>query len=758
MNVVRREWAWVVLLIGGMTLVSLWPLPVHMDRFLMPSRGEASDLAITHWPMLSLWRGSMRERGEWPLWMATYFSGQPLAGNPLAGFTYPPNWLHAALPTETAFAALALLHMGFGALGMYALMRKGAGLSQGGALLSAVVFSFGSRLAAHLGAGHVSIVYGWAWLPWVAWAAVAARSWRDGWRLGLALALAFLADVRMGYYAALVAGAIGVARGVRAVHELWAIRELPLRARHCISRGIGVWGAAALAFAGGAAVLAFPLLELLGQATRAGLSPQDAMALSLPPAGLLGVVLPLEPATHEWATYLGLPALGAAIVALWGPRRRVAWALWGCVALSAVLALGAYTPLYGAALRVLPGLSLLRVPARFWIPALGCVAALAGMGLDALPAIRRDARARRSATLGLGVLAAGAGALCGAALATGLGDAAAYLRFGIAGAVGVGSLALGMRGSADRVAAALLLCAAFVDATGAARAWWHLAAVDEVVAPGREVAAYLASLPERGRVYSPSYSVPQQTAWFYGLEMADGVDPTQLARYRRFMALAGGYEDTGYTVTIPPFPPDASVESALRDSRPNARLLGLLDITHIVAAFPIAGDGWEWVGRVGGAYIFRNTEALPRAWLVHEAEVVPEAEALGRLEGMDLRQRAVVAPEWAGAVAAAGGDADGDAVRVVARSANALELDVQASAPGLLLVSEVWYPGWRAWVDGRALPVARADYLLRAVPIEEAGAHRVRLAYVPVWLYVGAAVSAAAFLGYGIAAAWGGRR
>ncbi len=751
MNVARREWVWAALLIAGMTLLSLWPLPLRTDRLIMPARGEFSDLAISHWPLQSLWRESVRGLGEWPFWMATYFSGQPLAGNPLAGFHYPPNWLHAVLPTGMAFAVLALLHVWFGGLGMFGLMRRGAGLSPGGAMLSAVAFAFGPGLGAHLGAGHVSIVYGWAWLPWAAWAALAARSWRDGWRLGLALAAAFLADVRMGYYAALIAGVIGLARGMvgmsRRGGRRWALR------------GVGVWIATALAFAGGAAFLALPLLELLGQTTRAGLSPRDAMALSLPPAAFLGAVLPLQPATHEWVTYLGVPVGAAAIVALWGPRRRAVWALWGCAALSAALALGAHTPLYGAALRVLPGLSLLRVPARLWILALGCVAALAGMGLDALPALRRDARARRSAALALALLIAVVGALCGVVAATGLGEAGAYARFGIAAVVGVSSLGLAMWGKAARIAVALVVCAAFADVAGAARAWWRLATVDEVIAPGREVAAYLANLPDRGRVYSPSYSVPQQTAWFYRLEMADGVDPIQLRRYRRFMALAGGYDDAAYTVTIPPFPPDAPVETALRDSEPNARLLGLLDITYIVAAFPIEGDGWERIGHVAGAYLYRNAEVMPRAWLVHEAQAADGDDALRRLGDLDLRRQALVAPEWA-EFAAAGGDTEGDsdAVRVVARSANALELDAQAAGPGLLVLSEIWYPGWRAWVDGRAVPVVRADYLLRAVPIEQAGAHRVRLVYVPVWLYVGAAISVVTFLGYGIAAAWGGKR
>lgn len=748
MNIARREWVWAALPIAVMTLISLWPLPVHMDRFLMPTRGGSSDVAITHWPMLSFWRESLLERGEWPLWMPTYFSGQPLACNPQAGFHYPPNWLHAALRPEVAFAVLVLLHMWLGGLGMFLLMRRGAGLSRGGALASAVVFAFGPRLAAHLGAGHSSLVYGLAWLPWVAWTALAARSWRDGWRQGLALALAFLAHVPVGYYAVLVAAAIGAGRGVRTLRESPPPRQ----------REVGVWFATAFAFVGGAAALALPLAELLGQATRSGLSPQDAMALSLPPAALLGTVLPLEPATHEWVTYLGLPVMGAAVLALWSPRRKVAWGLWGCVALLVVLALGAHTPLYGVVLRVLPGLGLLRVPARFWILALGCVAALAGMGLDALPAIRRDAKAQRSAALALGVLTAAVIALCGVAAAAGLGTAGAYLRAGVAGTVAVVSLALAMGGKAPRVAVALILCAAFTDSVGAARAWWRLAMVDEVVAPGREVAMYLAALPDRGRVYSPSYSIPQQTAWFYGLEMADGVDPTQLARYRRFMALACGYEDRAYTVTIPPFPQNAPPESALQDSKPDARLLGLLNVTHLAAAFPVEADGWEWIGQVAGVSVYRNRRAMPRAWLVHRAQALGDDAALNLLQDIDVERQAIVAPEWAAFAMVEGDGGANDAVRMVARSANTLELDVQAGARGLLVLGEIWHPGWRAWVDGAAAPVVRADYLLRAVPIAEAGPHTVRLAYVPVWLYVGGAISAAAFLVYGTLLATGRKR
>lgn len=749
MSTARREWMGAALLLGALTLISLWPLPLHMDRLIMPARGEFSDLAISHWPMQSLWRQSVRESGTWPFWMPTYFSGQPLAGNPLAGFHYPPNWLHAALPTETAFAALALAHVWLGALGMFALMRVGAGLSASGAMLSAVVFAFGPRLAAHLGAGHVSVVYAWAWVPWAAWAALAARTWRDGWRLGLALAAAFLADVRMGYYVALAVAAIGF---VRAAVSLQRRGD-----RTPFARGVGVAVAATLAFAGGAAFLALPLAELLRQATRAALSPREAMALSLPPAALLGTVLPLEPATHEWVTYLGFPVAAASVAALWGARRKAAWALWAGAIVSAALAVGANTPLYAVALHVLPGLGLLRVPARFWILSLGCFAALAGMGVDALSHIHPDAGARRWLGLALSAVLVLMGGLGGFMALAGLGSGAAYVRLGIAVAAVV-LLALATQARATRVAAVLILCVVFADAVIAARAWWRLATVDEVVAPGSEIAAYLAHLPDRGRVYSPSYSIPQQTAWFHGLETADGVDPTQLRLYRAFMARAGGYEDTGYSVTIPPFPSGKPEESALRGGAPDARLLGLLNVTHLATAFPVDEAGWVFVEQVGGVYVYRNAQAMPQAWLVHQVQVVGDNEALRRLGDVDLGRQAVIPPEYARHAVVAGSDEVADAVRIAARSPNALELDVRASAPGVLVMSEVWYPGWRAWVDGEPAPVARADFLLRAVPISDAGRHTVRLAYAPAWLYAGAAISAATVLAYGVLLAVGRKR
>ena len=56
--------------------------------------------------------------------------------------------------------------------------------------------------------------------------------------------------------------------------------------------------------------------------------------------------------------------------------------------------------------------------------------------------------------------------------------------------------------------------------------------------------------------------------------------------------------------------------------------------------------------------------------------------------------------------------------------------DVSASAPALLMLSETWYPGWRATVNGEVQPVLRANGAQRAVPVP-AGASTVELRFVP---------------------------
>ncbi len=71
---------------------------------------------------------------------------------------------------------------------------------------------------------------------------------------------------------------------------------------------------------------------------------------------------------------------------------------------------------------------------------------------------------------------------------------------------------------------------------------------------------------------------------------------------------------------------------------------------------------------------------------------------------------------------------------------NRLDIQVSSPADGWLVVSDAWYPGWRAWVDGKETRILRADYLFRAVAVP-AGKHQVVLAYQPLSFWGGATLS-----------------
>jgi len=73
-------------------------------------------------------------------------------------------------------------------------------------------------------------------------------------------------------------------------------------------------------------------------------------------------------------------------------------------------------------------------------------------------------------------------------------------------------------------------------------------------------------------------------------------------------------------------------------------------------------------------------------------------------------------------------------------------VEVEAASDALLVLSEVYYPGWRATVDGEPAPILRVDSILRAVPVP-AGAHRVEMRFVPLSFWLGAGIS-------GLAALW----
>jgi hypothetical protein len=147
----------------------------------------------------------------------------------------------------------------------------------------------------------------------------------------------------------------------------------------------------------------------------------------------------------------------------------------------------------------------------------------------------------------------------------------------------------------------------------------------------------------------------------------------------------------------------------------------------------------------GDVKIYENLDVLPRAFFVHEQKAVTvgdDAAALALMwnQAFDPAVDAVLtgdtnAERVGGQPRGAGGSA-----RVTHYAPERVEIEVDSEAAGYLVLTDAWYPGWEATVDGEPVPVRRADLLFRAVAVD-AGSHHVVFAFRPVSVLVGAGVS-----------------
>jgi len=161
----------------------------------------------------------------------------------------------------------------------------------------------------------------------------------------------------------------------------------------------------------------------------------------------------------------------------------------------------------------------------------------------------------------------------------------------------------------------------------------------------------------------------------------------------------------------------------------------------------ISDQGPYRLAHSGDVKIYENLDVLPRAFIVHSVEVADDETALSLMRNMnfDPASEVILAEHGSGDLAATGFIPGPETVRFVRDDPESVELTVEVAAPGHLVLTDAWYPGWRATVDGESVAVERADILFRAVPIDK-GTHDVVFTFRPISLQVGVAITVVTFL------------
>jgi len=149
---------------------------------------------------------------------------------------------------------------------------------------------------------------------------------------------------------------------------------------------------------------------------------------------------------------------------------------------------------------------------------------------------------------------------------------------------------------------------------------------------------------------------------------------------------------------------------------------------------------WRILDSSSGVDVFERVDARPRVWLVRRAEVMTAALVLGSIKSgrlpdgsafnpaetvlfatEDFGGRKIELPET--------GDTSGSEVKVTKYGPHRIELDARNSQPSFLVLSEIYYRGWEARIDGNRAPVERVDYVLRGLRLPP-GEHKVEFIFL----------------------------
>jgi hypothetical protein len=776
-------------------LLALLALVFFADVVLHPTQvlyADHSDLLAMHLPMKRFLVRSWHETGELPLWFPYAFAGAPFVHDVQVAMFYPPHWPLLLLPEEgvgPALTWLVVLHVIVAGWCTFALAR-GEGLGAAASLVAAVGFMFAGKWLLHLLAAGHTILAPLAWLPLAALlldGAVRRGSLARATAAGAAFALIVLgAHPQLTFYAGLFLALWSLGPALDGVAAGGYGRALARWA------GCGAW--AALVGAALGAVQLVPALEAAPLTTRAaGVAPPARFEQEVVPAVLLFAGPSLTEPHWEPRGGFGLLWLAAAVLAPLLRRGLTRYRAAVCL----VLLLFAWGG--GLLLQPLPGFRLFQLPVRMLLVAALPVALLAGTAVQAILDLPAEAAAaRRRARRAAAAVLAGCALLL--ALQVFLLPRAGALPLHPYWPLLLVTLPAGLwlltRPAADRRRRAVVAVAVLT-----ADAWamsWPLVATrpqEEVYAPSacvRQLVGCKQTDPgpwrvlDRGVPHDPSAAplgVALPPLGDVALEPVEGYNTFDVRRTKEYLALVAGSDEPvrprqgafGFPI----------LEPFLIDNKP---LLDLLGVRYLLVPKPAldgglpkaelararpqlleghAGPGepwnhpgWERVaeddapaaysflrgGRVDllPQLTFRNTTAFPRAFVVGRAEPLPPRDrVLAALRSADLR-RTVFLEDWPGTSGEPAGDLR--AAEVVEHTPNRVRVRTEAGPAGYLVLADIWYPGWRCKVDGREVPLYRADYLFRAVELPE-GAHEVAFTFEPASYRVGRAVSAAALVG-----------
>ena len=708
--------------------------PAHFVRNV----ADVGDLITQFYPYRTIGARAISE-GALAKWNPYMFAGTTFVGNPLSALFYPPNALYYILPVAAAWT-IGFLVRTFLCLGFTALFLRRIGATSTGALVAALLFTFSGFMTVWQGQTMTDTAI---WLPLICYSVVRLHDERS--RASVMLtAFAFAMPALSGHPETMAH--MTLLGSFLAVY-LSILRPSSLPKRRT-GQFLSCFAAAGLLSMGIAAIQLIPAVDWFNNVylglsnlwppaplwSLLGFASRDVMGS----VNSFGLVIPNQ------AAYVGMMAFLAAPIGLLSKSRRyvVFFLIVGTLAICTT---------YNIAhvLDVVQHIPLLKTMKHDRLILVGtfAISVLAGFGISVVEDLRNsfitDRALRASAYAALGFCTAALLIYGGRMFTSTVPEdplrypKATLLFLALNVVVVIAGLFLARRYDWFRFAVLFVVAC---DVCSFAYGFLPFERPRNIFPPN-PLFTRLSELEKSPfRMTSLGGPFPTNTQLMYGLYESGGYE-IPVARLKKFS------EGIAFEGT------DSVVFDTNRILETKDRRVDLLNTKYYVISkferqysrFKETPDRFRFLYEYGDTGVFENLKALPAAFLVPATGIRVmdnEAEQMKTLKDPSFDpEKSVILPEPLTPESSTRAPSQSPAgVSWVRKGINDLEIRVTASQSSILVLSQTYYPGWKAWVDGKRVRILPADFALTAIAVGP-GASDVRFSYEPATLRIGIAVT-----------------
>jgi len=713
-----------IIILFLLTCIFFWKILLNPDQMTY-----FSDTYRQFYP----WRFFMENnyiQNQLPLWLPYSSSGEPFIGNIQTAIFYPVNIaMFSIFPTYLAFGYSYLLHIFLAGLFMYIFMRY-IKLDKTCSLLSSIIFMYSGFLITHTYAGHYTVITAACWIPLIFLLfeiALNKKSLFYGLLIGIPIGLQLLAGhMQTSFYTL-------IALGLYLIFRLFLI----IRANrdYKLSQHITRAGGTSYEFA---ASYSFPIQNFI-----TFVSPDF---FGNPVDGTYW---------HIWnywelSLYIGILTLILISFAIYFKRKnKYVLFFTGLASLSLLLALGSNTPIYWLLWRFAPGFDMFRVPSRFLFLFTFSASILAGFGFNFLKG-KLTLQEQEKIWKFIKIFAVLTLLLVCTIVAI-------YITKDQIIQFGQKFLETAYVPSSRSIDYYLQNTPLFISNIISDLL---ILLVLSIISVG--VLVFALQIKKNKPFKFKCFSIKPKSIfkvivilfilsnlWFYHMGFIDTKDPEEVYseadyvvflknnsdNYRvfdlnnkkitdNFQIIYGIQEITGYNpLTLNNYDQFLKSIHNLSDNQ-NHPILDLLNAKYILSSKKLNNSGFKLVFDKNNTYIYENENVLPRAFVIYNVSVKSEKDVISNLKNPSFNpvNTLLIDSEIDNLPS---GNKTYEPVEILKYSPNEIILQTNITQPGFLVLSEIYYPDWNAYVDGVQKEIFRAYHTLRAINLDE-GLHTVR--------------------------------